>query len=219
MGEITFTRLNKFTKEELHTIEDAILAAVYPLRNALKYTQAIRSALTDSLTGAGNRIALDNALQREIDISLRYDHALSIAMIDVDYFKSINDQYGHATGDVVLKQISQTLIKNCRNADRVFRYGGEEFVVLFNKTELDGALVITERLRQLIEKSSCQHKGQEIPVSISAGVASLTSCKAEKDVLKNLLERADQALYRAKDCGRNQVISETTPVSSAEPNC
>lgn len=209
MGELRFTRLNRFAIEELQIIESTILATVYPLRNALKYHHALRSAFTDSLTGTGNRISLENSLQKEIDISLRYKQHLSLAMIDVDYFKSINDQFGHAAGDTVLKKIAHCIMSNCRNADHVFRYGGEEFVILFTKTHLTGALVITERLRNLIEQLECQHKGIDISVSISAGVSSLQHFHDLPDPSKALLDRSDKALYAAKNGGRNRVCSDS----------
>ncbi len=213
LGELTFYRLKKrFSDTELDFLEQLLSTLVYPLRNGLRYREAVKSALTDSLTGAGNRISMENAMAREFDLAARYHQPLSILMLDLDHFKAINDRYGHGAGDQVLKTVAQTLRATSRCADMTFRYGGEEFVIILNKTDASGAKISAERLRATIAGLSCIYDNQEIPVTISVGVATL--CHGESK--ESLLRRADQALYRAKENGRNQIclaepLLETTP--------
>lgn len=203
LGEISFHRLSeRFSDNELELMESLLASLVYPLRNGLRYQEAVRSALTDSLTGAGNRISLENVMNREFDLASRYDQPLSILMLDLDHFKRINDTYGHAAGDYVLKTVAKTLRAASRGVDMTFRYGGEEFVVLLNKTDLVGANITAERLRSTIAGLSIIHDGKEIPVTISVGVASLHKHEA----MHQFLDRADRALYQAKRTGRNQVL-------------
>lgn len=203
LGELLFSRQSRFSKNELEAIENATSALIFPLRNALRHRQAVKCALTDSLTGAGNRISLDNSLKREVDIAHRYQTPLSLALIDLDRFKQVNDQYGHQAGDFVLKEVIQTIASNSRCADMIFRYGGEEFVILLTKTDSWGAHIITERLRAMIAGLACIYENQEIPVTISIGLATLNNA----DSPKSLLERADSALYQAKHRGRNRVVN------------
>ncbi len=204
LGKLTFTRQKKFLKNELNTIEHAITALIYPLRNALNYYTALRYAFTDALTGAGNRMSLDNTLRKEIETAKRYRKDLSIAMIDLDKFKTINDNFGHSAGDQVLKDVVSCLSKNIRCTDSIFRYGGEEFVLLLSNTNNEGALIITERLRAMVAGLSCICDTQEIPITVSAG---LTTLLPKKDDLDSLLKRSDKALYKAKEMGRNRVIN------------
>ncbi|MCG8311806.1 MAG: GGDEF domain-containing protein [Pseudomonadales bacterium] len=207
LGELSFHRTTeKFSKQELKLIEDLIASLVYPLRNGLRYQEAIRSALTDALTGAGNRICLDNVLAREFELSQRYQQPLSILMLDIDFFKKVNDNFGHAAGDKVLRIVADTIKSTSRCADMTFRYGGEEFVVLLNKTDLPGAMISAERLRATIAGLSCIYENQEIPITISVGVATLNNGEPKEQLLK----RADEALYRAKQSGRNQIKAAQT---------
>jgi len=133
LGELSFHRNKaRFTEAELETIERTIVSLIYPLRNGLRYQEAVKSALTDALTGAGNRISMENVMAREFDLASRYHQPLSILMLDLDYFKNVNDQYGHATGDYVLKSVVHSLQAASRCADMTFRYGGEEFVMFIS---------------------------------------------------------------------------------------
>ncbi len=203
LGEISFHRLSeRFTDSELELMESLLASLVYPLRNGLRYQEAVRSALTDALTGAGNRISLENVMNREFDLASRYDQPLSILMLDLDHFKRINDTYGHAAGDYVLKTVAKTLRAASRGVDMTFRYGGEEFVVLLNKTDQTGANITAERLRSTIAGLSIIHDGKEIPVTISVGVSSLH----KHETVHQFIDRTDRALYQAKRSGRNQVV-------------
>ena len=202
MGEITFSRRTRFIETEMAAIESMITTLIFPLRNALQYREAVISSLQDPLTGIGNRNALINTLEREIQLSKRHQHPLSMLIIDVDHFKCVNDTYGHATGDEVLKTLAATIQSAARQYDLVFRYGGEEFVVLLNKTSNTGASVIAERIRQEIENLSIDTGTEVIQVSVSIGVSSLHQDEDSNE----LFRRADAALYQAKNKGRNRIV-------------
>lgn len=212
LGELSLHRLGQpFSDSDLRRLDTMMTALVYPIRHGLRYLAAVRASLTDGLTGAGNRISLDNVLAREVDLAHRYQQPLSVLILDLDHFKSVNDVHGHAAGDYVLKMVASTLKISSRCADMTFRFGGEEFVVLLNKTDSAGAKITAERIRRNIESLSLHYDGKLIPVSISVGVATLSHHEG-KD---SLLQRADQALYMAKQNGRAQVISAEPALTQA----
>lgn len=127
----------------------------------------------------------------------------SIICIDIDFFKGVNDSYGHHIGDMILKQIANILKNNIRNSDILARTGGEEFYIALNNTDLKGAINLANNLRLLVEKSAYKNNEDYIYITISAGVA---TCNSE-DSFFSLINRADKALYKAKNSGRNRVIS------------
>ncbi|MDO9317590.1 MAG: GGDEF domain-containing protein [Gammaproteobacteria bacterium] len=202
LGEIVFYRSTRFSDRDLEGIEVMLSALICPLRNALLYHEALTASLTDPLTGAGNRIALTNTLAREISLSRRHQHALSLLVLDIDKFKLINDRYGHSVGDTVLKQIVRTLKQVNRQTDLSFRYGGEEFVVLLNRTNAEGALIIAERIRRTIADTEIALEEQSVRITVSVGVT--TFC--DSDSPETLFNRADKALYLIKSAGGNKVI-------------
>lgn len=202
LGNIIFSRGKRFSEHEMATLESLLSTLIYPLRNALQYRQALQTAMNDPLTGAGNRIALDNALHRELQMAQRYDQALSILMIDIDHFKQINDTYGHAFGDTVLKEMVKAIDSVTRNTDMTFRYGGEEFVVILSKTEAKGAAVIGERIRKHIESLIVDEDGKKLQATVSIGASTL----GPQEPVKSFFARADEALYCAKRNGRNQLV-------------
>ena len=172
------------------------------------YAEVTRLATQDSLTGLHNRRHLIDLAQQELNRSYRYHHPVSLLVIDIDYFKDVNDTYGHLVGDQVLIGFSRFLTKTLRNVDIVGRFGGDEFVIVLPETLLQTARTTAERLCRLIESNTCQTTKGDIKFTISVGVSS------EEDVRKDtnlyaLIERADRALYRAKDQGRNQVVVES----------
>ena len=202
LGDLVFTRSKRFSEDELEMMELLIGCLICPVRNALMYKDALLCALQDPLTGVGNRIALEATLSREIGLAQRHQQPLSLIIIDIDHFKAVNDNFGHSAGDCVLKDIATQLNLCCRDTDAIYRFGGEEFVVILNKTDTDGARVIAERLRSGIEESSTTHGENVINVTTSIGIATLR----EKDLMNSLFERADRALYQAKKQGRNLVV-------------
>lgn len=201
LGGIKFTRRQRFSEAELLQLEDALCLLLYPLRNAIKYQQALQLATQDPLTGVGNRGAFEKSLRREVDLARRHHSSLSILALDLDNFKSINDSYGHAAGDHVLKVVSQCILNNIRESDILYRTGGEEFTIILSKTEIQGALLLADRLCKAIAGLDVHYKGIIINATTSVGV----SAYVHGDTDKAIIERADQALYRSKDEGRNRV--------------
>lgn len=180
-----------------------IVGLVYPLRNALLYRRAVQSAQRDPLTGIGNRAALETALKREIDLSHRNGSPLAMMVFDLDHFKNVNDTYGHAAGDCALKQFAQTVGKCARGTDMLFRFGGEEFVLLLNNTEMMGATQLGERIREAVEEMELECEGARFGITVSVGVAATRI----DDTPESLFKRADFLLYSAKSGGRNCVCS------------
>lgn len=203
LGEIVLSRSQRFSEQELITIETLMGSLILPLKNSLLYGDAIAAAMNDSLTKTGNRNALEHSLQREVRLAHRYKQSLSMMVIDIDFFKKVNDQYGHSSGDFVIQQVASAITTVCRETDLTFRYGGEEFVVLLNKTDASGARIIAERVRRFIEQQVVRLGTQSINVTVSIGTAEL----AEQEDGYELFNRTDEALYQAKEQGRNQVIS------------
>lgn len=203
IGELEFFLEQTPRESLLKLLEISIGSLLYPLRNALSYRDVLQTALTDQLTGAGNRAALDSTLKREINLSKRHQQPLSLLAIDIDWFKNINDTYGHQAGDEILQHLVGTIAKPSRSTDQTFRYGGEEFIVLLHNTSPEGASVIAERIREAVEKQTVLISGEAIKITVSIGVATLKI----QDSAKSFFNRADQALYKAKRNGRNQVVS------------
>ena len=201
LGEITFTRMQPFSEHDQNLLEILLCALIYPLRNALLYEQALTQALRDPLTGVNNRASMDAHLKHQVLVSDRHQTALSIVMMDVDYFKTVNDSFGHVVGDVVLREVASAIVKCTRNSDVVFRYGGEEFVVILSNTEEPGATFLAERIRQSIERLEIDAMANQSSVTVSAGVAQYR----KGETATTFLERADKMLYEAKRSGRNQV--------------
>jgi diguanylate cyclase (GGDEF)-like protein len=201
LGGLTFRRRGKFSEAETVVLEKLLCCLLYPLRNALLYRDALALAQKDALTGICNRAALDDALATEVNLAGRHRTPLSIVVFDIDHFKSINDRYGHSMGDEAIKTVVKCAQSCARSTDMLFRYGGEEFVMLVRNTTLDGARLLAERIRRKVEKLQCQGKRKPITMTVSAGVATLGS--GEK--AQQLFERADKALFEAKHAGRNLV--------------
>jgi len=201
LGEVTFMRKTSFTASQSNELELLLRSLVHPLRNALMYRTALLKAQRDPLTGVYNRAALTETLARDVELAQRHQTPLSIIVLDIDHFKNINDTYGHTAGDCLLKGLVESANHSIRRCDMLFRFGGEEFVVLLNNTDEKGALRLAERIRRSVEKEDYLCGGQVIHMTLSAGIAELQ----KKDVEARLFERADQALYRAKAEGRNCV--------------
>ena len=159
-------------------------------------------SVRDSLTGLYNRRYLNEFTTKEIGRTKAIGDDLSVIMLDLDHFKRVNDTWGHAVGDIVLKSVASICLATVREGDVVGRLGGEEILLVLPHTVLDEALDIAERLRTAIEKSEVAFEGQSIRVTASFGAASICTSRSE---LKDLLIMADLALYRAKEAGRNRV--------------
>jgi diguanylate cyclase (GGDEF)-like protein len=171
-----------------------------PLLRAFRWTEEQASeARVDALTGLANRRALEEILAAEISRAQRFAHQLAVVLLDLDRFKEINDSFGHAAGDGMLRAVSRLLTSLARQGDTVARWGGEEFVVVLPETDLAGARRFAERLRRTIEA----HAVGDLTTSASCGVATMLP----EDSVEELLGAADQALYRAKSNGRNRTES------------
>jgi diguanylate cyclase (GGDEF)-like protein len=199
LGLLSLTRNDKFSNPEIEQLEHLICALHYPLRNAVLYTGAVNSAHKDPLTGIGNRAAMNTALHREIELASRHNRSVGIILLDVDHFKSINDTYGHAAGDCCLQSLVQCAEKSVRISDSLFRFGGEEFVIILPETDESGVLRLAKRLRRRVERLETIYQQHVIRMTISLGITTLR----ETDDEKTLFTRVDEALYQAKQEGRN----------------
>jgi len=165
-------------------------------------------SITDPLTGCYNRGYLAERLQREISISGRYGHWLSIVLCDIDHFKTVNDRYGHQAGDDVLIAFVQCINQSIRNdVDWLVRYGGEEFLIVLPETGLEGVCAMTERLRKIVSQNKIEIQGKTIQITASFGATSIKHSENDKEIsLESMISTADKYLYQAKKEGRNRLI-------------
>lgn len=202
LGELKLMRNYKFENAELELLETLLCCLIHPLNNTTLYQRALKLAYTDPLTQVNNRASLNEMMRREMCLAKRHDKNLSILFLDIDHFKAINDERGHECGDIALSSVAK-LIKNCmRESDMVFRYGGEEFVVLLSETDIDGATALAERIRQTVANHTLAYNMSPLTMTVSIGVASLQG----HDTEDSLVKRADSAMYKAKRCGRNRFM-------------
>lgn len=198
-------RLNIKNEEKLNQL---ILRRTIELKESFRKIRNLNKKLRflasyDKLTGCLNRRAFFSFLENDIKRLKRTKTHLSIIMIDLDYFKSINDTYGHMVGDVVLGNVAKVINSSIREIDLIGRYGGEEFLVLLTDCDLKGGTVVAEKIRKVVENYKITiDKEEELRVTISAGVSEYIPGES----VDNFLERTDRALYQAKNRGRNQVI-------------
>jgi two-component system cell cycle response regulator len=186
-----------------------------PLRMALLVEETQRAATTDPLTGIMNRRALLAALDLEQSRSERHGYPLSLLMLDVDHFKPINDEHGHAMGDRVLAALGRLFAHQARRTDLVGRWGGEEFVVVLAGAAEPGARIAAERIRSAVEKMSVlDDKGHRVAVTVSIGIA----CLEVRDNVEVFIDRADRAMYQAKAAGRNRVAMSPSVLRRTGPD-
>jgi diguanylate cyclase (GGDEF)-like protein/PAS domain S-box-containing protein len=201
---------HRFTEADVEVLAMFATQAAIAIRNARLYSMVEQLAVTDELTGLFNRRGFLQLGEREFERALRFNRPLAVLMLDIDHFKRVNDTHGHPVGDQVLRALADCVRLNTRGIDVAGRYGGEEFVLVLPETPLPEAVQIAERLRQSIADLSvpiCPANGDFPPVKIqftvSIGVAvALPGIRNSAD----LLERADHAMYRGKDLGRNRVV-------------
>ncbi|MFQ5867107.1 MAG: diguanylate cyclase [bacterium] len=194
-----------FTKDEVTLYSTLANHVAVTIENAILYELAI----TDGLTQLYIPRYFQFRLKEEIERTQRYGQPLSLLMIDIDHFKSVNDLYGHQTGDEVLKMIAKKLKEKIRSFDIAARYGGEEFAIITPEMDSQGAAIFAERIRTIIEETEFNGLGNmPLKVTISVGTASYTKKDIEEKISRKVfIKRADQALYRAKKQGRNQVCN------------
>lgn len=192
-----------FTEEDLRYLSLLAHQTVAQIENIRLCEKLASLAITDVLTNVFNHRYFQERLHLEIMRSQRYKHPLSLIMLDIDSFKTYNDRYGHLEGDRVLKQVSQTMKQNVRQVDVVSRYGGEEFMIILPDTNLQGAGIVAEKIRQAVEGMDLLHKETKkaLRVTVSGGVAIYQEGLSKED----LISRVDQALYKAKAEGKNKI--------------
>lgn len=193
-----------FTRSDLHLLVSFAATATTAIQNAQLHSEVQKQAITDPLTGLYNRRGFLELGWREVERANRFERPLSALMLDIDYFKDVNDSHGHLTGDQVLAGIATQFLRDLRQIDLIGRYGGDEFIALLPETDLENACQAGERLRQIVVESIFAKGSQPVRITISVGVASLHHGGENID---SLIERADRALYQAKEQGRNRVIT------------
>ncbi len=201
LGGFLLFKPTPYTERERYLLETLSGQAGTALDNALTHEKLKILAAVDELTGAYNRRFGLLRLREEFSRALRTGTPLSILMLDLDHFKRVNDTYGHAAGDLVLKMVAQVIRKSVREEDIVCRYGGEEFLVILPGAEKEGAVLVAERLRTAVEEQVIMYGGQAIRITVSIGVAGYPHRGISSH--RDLLELADEALYRSKQMGRN----------------
>lgn len=214
LGELKISRPKAFSEQELEQIESALAYICHPLRNARQFVLARGRSTRDILTGLHNRLAFEQALEREVDLYHRNYQSVSVLLIDLDNFKSINDEFGHSAGDELLREVAQTISDSVRKTDMVCRYGGEMFVVLLNHTDGGSAMMLAEQIRAKINNTCFQQTEEKfIALTASIGVATVLV----QDSRKKLVRRAWRAMYLAKKNGRNrsqfQVLDQSSRLS------
>jgi diguanylate cyclase (GGDEF)-like protein/PAS domain S-box-containing protein len=200
-------------------IEDALQKANQRMENQLKEIGELQAALReqanrDSLTQLYNRRFLVDALEREFLLAQRYSQSLSIVLIDIDHFKSINDSYGHNVGDECLVRFSQLMQQHFRKSDIICRYGGEEFLIVLPDSNTDLSAQRVEEFRQLVSSTSIQSGIREIRFTISSGIATF---QVHGENPTEIIQKADYALYVSKNKGRNQVTAWSDDISTHYP--
>ncbi|MDD5370152.1 MAG: diguanylate cyclase [Anaerolineaceae bacterium] len=205
---LTSARPGAFGEADMRLLVSLAATTTAAIQNALLHSQVQRLAVTDDLTEQYNRRGFFELGEREIERFHRFGRELSIIMLDIDHFKEINDAFGHAVGDQVLATLARRCRTHIRQVDVLGRYGGEEFVILLPETDMATAAEIAERIRSSIASEPVATPQGEIALSISLGVASATP---EVLNLAALLDRADAAMYQAKQKGRNRVEVTTDP--------
>lgn len=211
-----FSQLMQETNDELHRLNFSYEQVVLELKQAKQKADQLalslkksndklrKLAFRDDLTGLYNHRYFQEIFEAEICKAGRYGHPVSLLLLDIDFFKRVNDTYGHPAGDDVLRQISRTMVKLVRTCDIVARYGGEEFAIVLPETGKSGAKILSQRIRRGIEQMQTTINGEQIGVTVSVGVSS-SDMEGGENTRPVLIERADQALYAAKRNGRNRV--------------
>ena len=202
LGELKFMRRQKFDPKEMDLLESLLCCLIYPLKNATLYHQAIDMAFNDPLTNTRNRTSFNECLRREIQLAHRNHLDLAVIFLDIDHFKRVNDIYGHQCGDAALVAIAKWIKESIRGSDILYRYGGEEFVILLSDTDKEGAELLAERVRSNIENHTLAFDMGTLKLTASLGISHLRT----DDQAEQLVSRADEAMYTAKKLGRNRVV-------------
>jgi diguanylate cyclase (GGDEF)-like protein len=206
-GVFDVVRLAEDRDARVHLLEDRIIAMQRENLELIVRNQVLSEvSARDSLTGLYNRCYVMEKMESEMNRSLRHGSPVSLLMLDIDYFKRVNDEFGHPTGDEVLKSVGQVLRESCRVYDVPARYGGEEFCVILPETKVGNTTTVAERIRARLASNPIQAGDASITVTASIGIAGLDTTSDDAALSASLLvDRADRALYSAKHRGRNRV--------------
>lgn len=199
----------EFNDTDVNYLEQLAKQSSSTINRAIVYAEILKHATMDALTGFYNRHQLEERIKQETSKAKRQKTPLCVIMTDIDFFKRVNDTYGHAAGDLVLKTVSKTIRSQLREYDIAGRYGGEEFALLLPNTRTEEAIMVAERLRKAVEnkkvdfsKINSENTGALINVTISSGIYEFKKTDTPGDLLK----KADKALYEAKESGRNKIV-------------
>lgn len=202
-----FQQLQADLRHHIETLDQTVEERTRQLNDLVNDIQ--RLSITDALTGCYNRRLIEQRLPAEMERSHRYRRPLAVVFVDIDHFKPINDRWGHAAGDEVLREIGRRLLGAVRSqVDWIARYGGEEFLIVLPERSAEDARQLAERLRALVEATPIALDAARLDITASLGVAEY----AADDTLHTLLNRADAMLYKAKESGRNRVLVAGQPV-------
>ena len=203
--------MNKNAIRHMPVLDDGKLVNILSIRELTRAYEILQvEANTDPLTDLSNRRPFLKTLNTEFSRAQRMKHPLSVAMIDIDHFKRVNDTFGHDAGDRALRAVSDMLIFEFRSIDMIGRLGGEEFAIVFPETDLTGARIACERLRTVVEAADIIAEDNVINITVSIGIATLSPDMADGPAI---LRRADELLYQAKGDGRNRTVVEDNVVT------
>ena len=211
IAEMDFDIPDSVLDEIQQNIQDIIRTFDIPEENKLEvinqinyiYTRTKYLSITDELTGLSNRRCFDTTLEKEFLRAQRYKNKLTLVMFDIDFFKQVNDTYGHQCGDYILKQVANAALQTFRKTDTVFRFGGEEFVVILTETDIKQAIIPLERFRKTVETLGLTYQDKEVEVTVSIGACQFSPDMKTKE---EFLQKVDETLYKAKNSGRNRTI-------------
>ncbi|MBD5401489.1 GGDEF domain-containing protein [bacterium] len=211
LDELSFDIPDGVLDEIQQNIENIIHTFDIPEENKLEvikqinfmYSRTKYLSMTDELTGLANRRSFDNSYEKEFLRAQRYKNKLTLVMFDIDHFKQVNDTYGHQCGDFVLKQVANAALQTFRKTDTVYRFGGEEFIVILTETDIHQAVIPLERFRKTVAALGLDYQGESVNVTVSIGACQLTD---EIQTKEQFIEITDKALYEAKNSGRNKTV-------------
>lgn len=214
LEEMSFTIPDNVLDEIQQNIQDIINNFDVPEENKLEvikqinfmYTRSKYLSSTDELTGLFNRRSFDSTFEKEFLRTQRYNNNLTLVIFDIDYFKKVNDTYGHQCGDYILKEVSNSALQTFRKTDTVFRIGGEEFAVILTETDINQAKIPLERFRKTVETLELTYQNEKINVTVSLGACQYKEGFTNKS---EFMELTDKALYEAKNTGRNKCVFTT----------
>jgi len=199
IGNLAVEGLKEEDKERFYILSQQFLLGI---KRAILYEGVQALSIIDTLTNVFNRRYYLERFKEELERSLKFKYVFSCLMVDIDYFKSFNDRYGHIVGDAILRELSKTIQENIRQIDLLGRYGGEEFSIILSETDKDAAHFAAERIRKAIEEKRIKVYDEELKITVSIGVSTYP---ADAKEMKTLIDKADSALYLAKQAGRNKV--------------